>query len=183
MKQPLDVVALFPEISAIVDEQLRDGVVAIWEELWAESPFESIDDVPTSPEIPASHVRHCHAVLALALAAADVFERFHGVTVNRDVLIAAGLLQDVSKLVEYEPNGASAGYTDAGRCYPHGFLGAHAALTHGLPPEVCEIILTHSPTAARFPTSLEGKILYYADQLDVIAIFGDRWYKMLLVTK
>jgi putative nucleotidyltransferase with HDIG domain len=183
VKQPVVVEALFPELAGISDPQLRDGVVAIWTELWDASHFESIDDVPTSPEIPAPHVRHCHAVLALALAAADVFERIHGVTVNRDVLIAAGLLQDVSKLVEYEPAGASTGYTEAGRRYPHGFLGAHAALSHGLPPEVCEIILTHSPTASRFPASLEGKILYYADQLDVIAIFGDRWFKMLLVTK
>ena len=183
MKQPLDLPAIFPELALISDTRLRDGVAAVWAELWEASRFESVDDVPTSPEIPASHVRHCHAVLALALAAADVFEKYHGVAVNRDVLIAAGLLQDVSKLVEYEPDGDSNGYTEDGRRYPHGFLGAHAALARGLPAEVCEIILTHSPTASRFPASLEGKILYYADQLDVIAIFGDRWYKMLMVTK
>jgi putative nucleotidyltransferase with HDIG domain len=183
VKQQLDMPALFPELAGISDAKLRSGVKAVWMELWEASPFESIEDVPTSPEIPGSHIRHCHAVLALALAAADVFEKHHGVVVNRDVLIAAGLLQDVSKLVEYEPDGESSGYTDAGRRYPHGFLGAHAALSHGLPAEVCEIILTHSPTATRFPASLEGKILYYADQLDVIAIFGDRWYKMLMITK
>ena len=44
-------------------------------------------------------------------------------------------------------------------------------------------MLTHSPTAPKFPDTLEGKILYYVDQLDVIAIHKDRWVKHLLVGK
>ncbi len=43
--------------------------------------------------------------------------------------------------------------------------------------------MTHSPGAAKFPESLEGKILYYADQMDVIAIFGDKWVKHLMVER
>jgi hypothetical protein len=120
----------------------------------------------------------------MSLAIADAFERYHGVTVDRDVLVASALLQDVSKLVETAPdeNGRPM-TTDRGRLFPHAFLGAHVALRHELPDAVCEIVLNHTPQAARFPSSIEGKILYYADQLDVIAIFGDRWVKELNVTK
>lgn len=183
MRAELDLDALLPEIRSIAGPELRDGVAAVWQELWQQSAFESPEDVPTSVEIHASHLRHCRSVIAIALAVADAFERFHGVRVDRDILVAAGLLQDVSKLVEYRPDGTGYALTDAGRSYPHGFLGAHAALNHGLPAAVCEIIVTHSPTATTFPPSLEGKILYYADQLDVIAVFRDRWQKLLFITK
>jgi putative nucleotidyltransferase with HDIG domain len=183
MRAAVDLDSLLPEINAITDASLRDGVAAVWQELWQQSPFEAPEDVPTSVEIHTSHLRHCRSVLAIARSVADAFERFHGVAVDRDVLIAAGLLQDVSKLVEYQPQDGAYALTDAGRRYPHGFLGAHAALNHGLPPAVCEIIVSHSPTATTFPPSLEGKILYYADQLDVIAVFRDRWQKLLFITK
>jgi hypothetical protein len=43
--------------------------------------------------------------------------------------------------------------------------------------------LTHTPQASKFPESLEGKILYYVDQLDVIAIHKDRWKKELIVKR
>jgi hypothetical protein len=52
-----------------------------------------------------------------------------------------------------------------------------------VPDEICHIILTHTPQSASFPTSLEGKILYYVDQIDVLAIHGDRWRKQLMITK
>jgi hypothetical protein len=62
-------------------------------------------------------------------------------------------------------------------------MAAHVALKHGLPDAVCHIILSHTPQSAAFPASLEGKILYYADQLDVLAIYRDRWEKRLFITK
>jgi hypothetical protein len=170
-------------LALISDEPLRAGVEAVWQELWQASPFEKIEDVPSSTEIPYPHVPHNRAVVALALAAADVFERFHRVVVNRDLLIAAALLQDVSKLVEYQPEPGGAGLTAIGRGYPHAFWAAHVALQHGLPDAVCQVILAHTPNSPKFPESLEGKILYYVDQLDVLAIYGDRWRKEIFITK
>ena len=175
--------ALFPELQLINDEAMRAGVEAVWQELWQASAFESIDDVPSSPEIPYPHIPHNRSVLAIALAAADAFERFHGVSVDRDLLIAAGLLQDVSKLVEYQPVEGGIGYTAIGKGYPHAFWAAHVALEHGLPDRVCQVILTHTPNSLTFPSSLEGKILYYVDQMDILAVYGDRWRKELFITK
>lgn len=175
---------VFPELKLISNDTLRLGVEAVWQELWAASAFESPADLPTSPEIPYPHVTHNRSVLAIALAIADAFEKFHGVTVDRDILISAALLQDVSKLVEYEPAQLPAAqYSEIGRTYPHAFMAAHVALKHGLPDAVCHIILSHTPQSAAFPASLEGKILYYADQLDVLAIYRDRWEKRLFITK
>src|ERR1700680_2940118 len=184
MKPSLDIPAIFPEVAMIADDTLRGGVISVWQELWQESRFDDIADLTSSPEITYPHVPHNRAVLAIALAVADVFERFHGARVDRDILIAAGLLQDVSKLVEYRPDGhGGAEFTELGENFPHSFWAAHVALKHGIPDSVVQIVLTHTPHSTTFPASLEGKILYYADQLDVIAIFRDRWRKELFITK
>jgi HD superfamily phosphodiesterase len=119
----------------------------------------------------------------MALAIADAYERFHSLTVDRDVLLAAGLLQDASKLIEMEPgDDGTAVKSEIGARYPHAFWGSHVALEHGLPHAVCAIILDHTPQSPRFPASLEGKILHYADQLDIIAVYKDRWDKKLYIT-
>ena len=184
MKKPLNVADLFPEIEQIGSETLRAQVAAVWEELWQASEWDQIDRLPTSPEIPYPHVPHNRAVVAMALAVADAYERFHNVRVDRDVLIAAGLLQDASKLVEMRPApDGKAAWSEMGRRYPHGFWAAHIALRHGVPDAIGHIILTHTPLAPRFPESLEGKILYYVDQLDVLAFHRDRWRKDLYVTR
>ena len=183
MKTPLDFSGVFPEVELIHDAALRSGVEAVWQELWQASELESIDQLLTSPEIPYPHIPHNRAVVEMALAVAAAFEKFHGVKVDRDVLVAAALLQDASKLIEYSRSGGSLVYSDVGTQYPHAFWAAHVALKHGLPDSVCHIIIHHTPQAAKFPLSLEGKILYYVDQIDVLAIHRDRWRKDLVITK
>jgi hypothetical protein len=183
VKDALDFQRLFPEVDNIQDAGLRVKVEAVWQELWQISDFDSIDRLTTSPEIRYLHIPHNRAVVAMAIAISDTFERFHGVKVDRDVLVAAALLQDASKLVEYTLADGQVTLSALGREYPHAFWAAHTALKHGVPHEICHIILTHTPQSASFPTSLEGKILYYVDQIDVLAIHGDRWRKQLMITK
>ncbi len=184
VRAPLPLADIFPQIEDIRDAILRAQVEAVWQELWAASRWPSFDDLPTSKEIPYPARPHSQCVLGLSLAIADQFEKFHGIVVDRDVLIAAAILQDASKVVEYDPvDGGGAAHTEIGRSFPHAFWCAHVALRHGVPLPICHIIMTHSPGAAQFPRSLEGNILYYADQLDVIAIFGDRWVKHLMVER
>lgn len=183
-KKPLDVIALYPEISQIGDAKLRRAVVEIWQELWAQSKWDDPAAVPTSGEIPYSNLPHTQCVVAMALSVADAFRKYHKLEVNRDHLIAAAVLQDASKVVEYEPGpGGKARRTRIGRNYPHGFWCAHLAVQKGVPDAISHIMLTHSSSAAKFPDTLEGKILYYVDQLDVIGIYKDRWKKHLMIAK
>lgn len=181
-REAIDVNSMFPQISQMSDVSLRGKVEAVWQELWSESTWQSIHDLPTSGEIPYPAVPHSQCVLTMALSIADAFETHHGLRVDRDMLIAAAILQDASKVVEYRPNAdAKAVHTDIGSTFPHGFWCAHVALKHGIPMSICHIMVTHSPGSAKFPESIEGKILYYVDQLDVIAIHKDRWKKHLMV--
>ncbi|MGV6871322.1 hypothetical protein ACUSIJ_01330 [Pseudochelatococcus sp. B33] len=182
-RQPLDVMGIFPEIAQITDEGLRRAVIEVWEELWAMSPWHDIDEVPTNVDIPYPTRPHNQCVMSMALAVADAIERHHGISVNRDHLIAAAALQDASKVVEYQPPELGGRHTELGKTYPHAFWAAHLALSKGVPDAVVHIILTHTPQSPTFPTSLEGKILYYVDQIDVLAIHKDRWRKELFITK
>lgn len=182
-RHPVDFLHYYPWISDIHNENLRQAVQDVLNDLWQQSTFSDIEKIPTSGKIDYPNMPHTQCVVELALAIADAFERHHGIHVNRDVLIAASVLQDASKMVEYEPVADGVRHTTIGKSYTHAFWCAHVALNRGVPADVVHIILTHSPQAPRFPESLEGKILYYADQLDVIAIHGDRWQKQLVISK
>jgi hypothetical protein len=179
----LDLAEVLPEIELIQDKSLRDGVAAVWRGIWAESLFEDLGDLPIGPDIPQKHLPHNRAVVAMALSVADAIEEFHGISVDRDVLVAAGLLQDVSKLVEMAPCGDGVEQTEIGRGFQHAFWAAHKSLEHGLPIAVCEIVMNHTPQSPRFPATLEGKILFYVDQLDLIAVSGEKWSKRLYLTR
>jgi hypothetical protein len=183
-KKPLNVAALYPQVNDIRDAQLRQAVIDVWNELWAMSSWRDPADVPTSGEIPYPNLPHTQCVVAMCLAMADALEQHHGTKINRDYLIAGAVLQDASKVVEYAPGkDGKAVRTEIGRQYPHGFWCAHLAVQKGIPHEITHVMLTHSSSAAKFPDTLEGKILYFADQMDVIAIHGDRWKKHLLIGK
>ena len=183
-KKPIDVFAMFPEVKEIRDEKLRRAVVEIWEELWEMSDWTDIAKVPTSPEISYPTLPHNQCVMQMALAVADAYEKHHGVKVNRDHLIAAAALQDASKVVEFGPGQDNEPvFTPLGRRYPYAFWAAHLAVKKGLPDDICHVLLTHTPQSPKFPDTIEGKILFYVDQLDVIAIFKDRWRKELFITK
>ena len=184
MKKPIDVHAMFPQFAQVSDQVLQQKTIEIWNELWDMSDFQDIDTVPTSGDIPTPNLPHSRSVLTMCLAVADSFERYHGVKVDRDVLIVAAILQDASKVVEYRPKPTGGvERTDIGLTYGHAFWVTMLAAQKGLPLAISHILLTHSPQAAKFPQSLEGKIIYYVDQLDVIAIHGDHWIKESIIRK
>lgn len=159
-------------------------MVATWQDLWSLSAWTDVETVPTSTEIPYPTMPHNRCVLDMAIAVADAFERHHGIKVDRDRLIAAAILQDASKVVEFSPGPDGRPVpTHRGRDYPHAFWAAHVAIKHGIPDDIVHILITHTPQAPKFPNSLEGKILYYVDQIDVLGIYKDRWRKELFITK
>ncbi len=180
-KESLDVRELFPELDLIGDEQLRDAVVAVWEELWDQSPYVRLADVPTSTKILYPQVKHCQGIVKGALALADVWEQVHGTVLDRDVLVAAALLMDVSKLVETELDlDARPVATAIGRALPHAVYGAHVALAHGVPLAVVHVMAAHSPNGGKSPGSLEAHLLDWVDQADISGFGYDIWSRRVL---
>lgn len=170
-REALPVRQLFPEINEISDTDLADRVVRVWDRLWQEGNWDDIHDLPVAPAIPRPHLEHAQAVLTAAVAVSEIFERAHGVKFDKDMLIAGAVLQDVSKLVEYEPvTGGppySAQLSELGRDLQHAVYAAHAALDEGVPVRLAHMILAHSPQSAMAPKTKEVKLLHHIDQADV----------------
>jgi hypothetical protein len=175
MKEVLDVRSLFPEIDRIGDAAIRDAIVAIWEQLWSESAWDHLDDVPVSLKIPYPQRKHTQGVLRVALAATPIWEDLYGQPINRDVLIAGAMLMDVSKLVESQPGDGGPARTAIGRHLPHAMYTAHLALAHGIPLEVVHIITAHSPNGGKAPATIECQILDWIDQADISAAGFEIW--------
>lgn len=183
MKEYFKLNELFPEADLIEDPKIREGVEEVWKLCWAQSSFENIQNVPVTPGFDYPHVVHNRSVVQMALSVAEIVEKFHNAEINRDHLIAAALLQDVSKLLEMEPseNDTKAVKSEIGEQFQHAFWGAHLSLSVGLPNEVVQAVLYHTFDGSKFPPNLICKILFYVDQIDMAALGGDRWKKLGIV--
>lgn len=165
-----EVLAAFPELAEIGDEELRTKVATIWQEVFADSEWKSLDEVPKNPEtLPGSRtlVAHTRSVTRQALAIAEIAKEIHGLDYDRDILVASANLHDVSKLVEYAPrDGSAGGHSEFGEKIQHGMLGVHKALNHGLPLDVAHAIAVHTMHSKDLPRTWEALIVHYADYVD-----------------
>jgi hypothetical protein len=174
-KKPLDLEALFPELSAIEDRTLHAAVQSIWQELWQMSAYERLEDVPVSLKINYPQIRHSQAIVSVALAAAAVWKNVHDTVVNDDYLVAGALLMDVSKLVETEPSPDGPRASQVGKHLPHALYAAHLALAHSVPLSVVHIISCHSPNGGKQPMTIEAQLLDWIDQADISAFGFEIW--------
>ena len=137
------------------------------------------------PAVPADstssypHVVHNRWVVKIAAALADITREIHGITLNRDYLLAAALLMDGSKLVKYEVSDGNIQRSPIGQQLPHGTYGAHVALEVGLPMEIVHMILAHTPESTVPPQTKKGKALLFLDQVDMAVLGTDRWQRKL----
>jgi hypothetical protein len=180
-KQPLDLDALFPELAQLSDPALRVAIEEIWQQLWRESEHARLEDVPVSTKIDYPQIKHCQAILKVALAAADALEQVHDTRFDRDTLIAAAALMDVSKLVETRPgpHGAVVA-SELGRLLPHALYAAHLALDRGVPLAVVHVVAAHSPNGGKAPATVEARLLDWVDQLDISGFGHEIWARKVV---
>jgi putative nucleotidyltransferase with HDIG domain len=160
---------LFPEIDYIKDEEIKKKVAEVWIRIWKNSKWKRIEDCVFNPVTPnVSLVNHIRTVTIGAIEMANMVTKFYNYKINMDYLIAACLLHDASKLLEYEMKDGKVVYSEFGQKLPHAFLGASYALEAGLPLEIVHLISTHTTTSAltaKAPVAKEGIILYHVDML------------------
>lgn len=185
--------SLFPEIDQIADPDLKTGVYEIWREIAAEMAWSDLREVPKNAKAEAGRtlVDHVAGVTRMALAICEVAQQVHGKPFDRDMLLAACLLHDVSKPVEYEPvpdapvgtfprQGRS---SELGRKVQHAVYAAHKIFEKGLAVELAHLVVTHTHASNRRGTSWEASALFYADFADSDAalhtanatMFSQRW--------
>lgn len=169
----------FPELDQIKDTKLRESVLNVMVEAVELSGFSQaeLEQVPFTlliPGTPISLITHTRAVLDTALRAADSLAQFFGdrIPVNRDYLIAGGLLHDIGKFAEYKNDNGKFGKSDFGKLVRHPFSGAALAMKHGLPPDVIHLIATHAGEGDKGYRTPMSIILHHADFINFEALGG-----------
>ena len=168
------IVKLLPEIDEIQNSDLKNKVIACWEEAinfrgWTEKLLREIPFTLLANNVKIPFIDHVRAVCRMCIAADNVLSEIHGpnkTKVNRDYLIAGALLADVGKLLEYEIVQDKAVKSHFGKHIRHPFSGVGLAFKHGLPSEVMHIIATHSKEGAGEKRLPESIIFHHCDFID-----------------
>ncbi len=162
------IATIFPAIKELKDEQTAIKIASVWMNMFKQSKWEKIEDACFSPDIKErSLVGHVNATVVSALKISEVIEEFQNIKFDRELLLTFGLLHDVSKLVEYQPDG-NGGYkkTEIGMKIQHGVMGAFNAFNAGFSVDILHLILTHTPQSKLKPMFKEGILFSYVDLCD-----------------
>jgi putative nucleotidyltransferase with HDIG domain len=162
---------LMPEFSLILDEELREKTIQVWEVAMERSGWtpDGLTQMPFTLLInpcPASFIEHVRAVTLTAYRVAELFGEIYGerVPLNMDYLVCGGLLHDIGKLLEYEKgDGGMTIQTEFGQFVRHPFSGAALAYEFGLPAEVQHMIAAHAGEGDKVKRSPEGTLINKAD--------------------
>lgn len=161
------------QLERIKDKNLRNQVVEVWVQAAKEGGWNSIDELLNMPFTILTDtkginiIEHTIAVtegaLALAQAQMNSYKNMP-YKVNLDRLIAGGLLHDVGKLIEVEPDGKG-GFkkSRAGELTRHPIAGAIISAKLGLPADVINTVACHAKEGEGAPKVLETVLIHQAD--------------------
>jgi len=162
-----------PQLARIKDAGLRDQVVAVWVEGCRRGGYTSVAQLQAMPFTLLTNARgvnfveHTVAVTEGALALAEAQAKAYRALpykIDTDRLIAGGLLHDVGKLLEIEPDGAG-GFrkSHSGKCARHPISGAILVGAAGLPEELVNVVACHAKEGEGRPQVIETIFIHQAD--------------------
>jgi putative nucleotidyltransferase with HDIG domain len=163
-----------PEVDQITDGELRGLTIEAWAYAIAGSSFTSITEIPpsgnpgTNEAIRGDQTDHLRGVTRLALGIArEMQAAYPELDIDMDVIIAGGLVHDVGKAWEFDPENHErwkSGQAKFGKpSIRHPAYGAHICLTVGLPEEIAHIAMAHSGEGELLVRSLACMIVHQAD--------------------
>jgi len=164
---------LFQYIETIKDEYLNKLLLSIFEDK------EFFRLFLNSPAAKTWHHNYVGGLLEHSIAVANICDFIsHTYPVDRDLLVAGGLLHDIGKVYEYNVK-SSIEFSVEGRLIGHinladQFICDHVASINNFPANTLlklrHMILSHhgeyEKASARLPQTLEATALHHADNLD-----------------
>ena len=165
-----------PELADVRHEELRRKTIEAWAYALAESSFSRVAEIPgeANPDMfrlkRGNQATHLRGVARIALGIADDFATtFPDAVVDRDIVLAGGLVHDVGKCWEFDPANRARWKADGSQAgmpsMRHPAYGAHVCITVGLPEEIAHIAMAHSMEGDLVNRSLECLIVHRADHL------------------
>lgn len=164
------VLKIWPEISWIKNDELREKVLNCW--IYAiENSVLSPEDLEVIPfsllikDCNVSFMNHKRTCVQLAVEMAKIMQNNFKdeIKIDMDMLIAGAILIDVGKLIEYEIIDGKLSTSKAGKLVRHPFSGVAIADRFNLPPEVLHMIGTHSKEGDLGKRTVESIIIHHAD--------------------
>ena len=170
-----DIRSLYSSVlERIKNADLRDKVVKTWVLACERGGWKSVDEIKAMPFtlLTKTHginfIQHTIAVTEGACGLAKAQEAAYTklpYKIDYDRLLAGGLLHDVGKLVETEPDGAG-GFrkSRAGACLRHPISGTALAVEAGIRDEtILNTIACHAKEGEGAPKCLETVLIHQAD--------------------
>jgi putative nucleotidyltransferase with HDIG domain len=157
---------IFPEMSWIENEELRDKVTEVWEQAarrrgWSEADLREMPFTLLLQGQAPDIIEHTRAVTKIARFSGETMSEH--LDLNMDDLIAGALLHDVGKLLEFGREGDKFVKSPAGKLVRHPASGAALAAELGLSPLIQHIIAYHSHEGDRVNRTPEALIVFHAD--------------------
>lgn len=163
-----------PEVAEIGDADLQSKAVEAWAYAIAHSSFTSIRQIPPAgnPDVQEAkrgdQTDHLRGVTRLAIGIAREMQgAYPELEIDMDIIVAGGLLHDVGKAWEFDPERRKRWSSEQKRygrpSIRHPAMGAHICLTVGLPEEIAHIAMAHSGEGELLVRSLECMIVHQAD--------------------
>ncbi len=160
-------------LEKINDEKLRESVVSTFENAIKKGGYKSGEELK---KIPFSLLTDCKGISFVEHTLAVTYGAFYlaeaqktyfkpmPYTVNYDRLIAGGLLHDVGKIIEIEPDGKG-GFRKSklGKLLRHPLSGLLVAKEAGVPDEILNIIGCHAKEGEGAPKVIETVLIHQAD--------------------
>jgi putative nucleotidyltransferase with HDIG domain len=165
-----NILKIWPEITWIQDEVLREKVLNCW--IYAiENSALDIKDLEIIPfsllikNCKITFMNHKRTAVQLSVDIAKRMKENFGneIKIDMDILIAGAILIDVGKLIEYDKVDGKLTTSSAGKLLRHTFSGVAIADRFKLPPEVQHIIAYHSKEGDSEKRSIEAIIVNHAD--------------------
>ncbi|WP_292460756.1 HDIG domain-containing metalloprotein [Methanothermococcus sp.] len=113
-------------------------------------------------------IEHTLATTKMALKMAEALEEIYDLNIDKDLIIAGGLLHDIMKPQNYIEDKETKKYDHIQNFHlEHLTLAVAELYKQGFPMELIKIVASHhGEYGAMRPDSIEGWLLHYADNID-----------------
>jgi hypothetical protein len=176
-----DVRDILPPLAQLEDQELAEKIASAWLDAFEQSHFEKLEDVPQNLvfETFVSLVDHVNGLCEMCVSVCRTMKKFYPhVRCDEQLLVAHALMHDISKILEFEPDGNGQYRISAlGEQFQHATLGAHLALKHGLGQKMAHLTLTHTAHCDVRATLTEGTLFYYLDHLQYYTVLFKDTYR------
>ncbi len=117
---------------------------------------------------PGGFIEHTVATTEIALTLCDVVGKIYGGKVNRDLVVAGGLLHDVFKPLTYEKKNEAYSMTFLGERLDHLTLITAELIRRGFSLDLVHIVCAHhgGQVGPMWPRTVEALVCHLADQAD-----------------